>query len=138
MRKVKEGGFTLIELMITVAIVGILAAIAYPSYNNAMMKNRRASAQSYLSDVAQKQQQYLMDTRGYAATAADLKVAQPPSVTGYYDLSITVGTSTVPSFTATAAPISGGPQVPDGSLSITNNGTKSFFGRSTQPSAGNW
>jgi type IV pilus assembly protein PilE len=122
MRKVKEGGFTLIELMITVAIVGILAAIAYPSYNSAMMKNRRASAQAYLSDVAQRQQQYLMDTRGYAATTTDLKAATPSDVANYYDVSIAVGTSTVPSFTATADPK--GPQVPDGSLSISHNGTK--------------
>lgn len=124
MRKVKQHGFTLIELMITVAIVAILAAIAYPSYNNAVMKNRRSTAQAYLSDVAQKQQQYLMDNRSYAANATDLKVAQPPDVTGYYTLSITVGTSTVPTFTATAAPIAGKSQVPDGDLSITHNGTK--------------
>ena len=124
MQKVRQCGFTLIELMITVAIVAILAAIAYPSYNNAMMKNRRASAQAYLSDVAQRQQQYLMDNRAFTTSATDLKVPQPPDVTRYYELSITVGTSTVPSFTATAAPIAGSSQVKDGSLSITHNGTK--------------
>ena len=127
MRKVKEGGFTLIEVMIVVAIIAILAAVAYPSYNSAMMKNRRASAQAYLSDVAQRQQQYLMDTRSYAATATDLKAAAPSDVANFYDVSIAVGTSTVPSFTATAAPK--GSQIPDGPLSITNNGTKSPAGK---------
>jgi type IV pilus assembly protein PilE len=124
MRKVKQDGFTLIELMITVAIVAILSAIAYPSYNNAMMKNRRATAQAYLSDVAQKQQQYLMDNRAYATTATALNVPQPSDVTSFYTLSITVGTSTVPTFTATAAPIAGKSQASDGELSISQNGTK--------------
>lgn len=124
MQRVKQRGFTLIELMITVAIVGILGAIAYPSYQNAMIKNRRASAKAYLSDVAQRQQQYLMDNRAYAGTAADLKVAQPADVTRYYELAITVAASAPPAFTATVTPISTGPQASDGPLSITSNGTK--------------
>jgi type IV pilus assembly protein PilE len=125
MRKTsRQWGFTLIELMITVAIVGILAAIAYPSYKGAMIKNRRAAVQAYLSDVAQREQQFLMDNRAYTDNATTLKVVQPADVTQYYDLSITVANTTPPSFTATAAPKSTGPQVSDGSLSITQNGTK--------------
>ena len=119
-----QRGFTLIELMITVAIVGILGAIAYPSYQNAMIKNRRASAQSLLSDVAQRQQQYLMDNRSFAGSTTDLKVVEPPDVTRYYDVTVTAAASTPPAFTATATPKAGGPQVSDGFLSITQNGEK--------------
>jgi type IV pilus assembly protein PilE len=124
MKRVKQRGFTLIELIITVALVGILSAIAYPSYQSAMVKNRRAAAQAYLSDVAQRQQQYLMDSRAYTDDYTLLKVAQPPDVTRYYTLTITAAASTPPTFTATAAPISTGPQASDGTLSITSNGTK--------------
>jgi type IV pilus assembly protein PilE len=124
MQPVKQRGFTLIELMITVAVVAILAVIAFPTYQNAMVKNRRAAAKAHLSDVAQRQQQYLMDNRSYAANATDLKVNEPADVTRFYTLTITAAASTPPSFTATAAPISSGPQAADGTLSITHSGTK--------------
>lgn len=124
MRRRKQGGFTLIELMITVAVIGILAAVSYPMYQNAMVKNRRSAAQAFLADVAQRQQQFLMDNRSYAGTVSDLRVSEPADVSRYYDLSITAAASTPPSFTATATPKSAGSQVGDGALSITHNGTK--------------
>src|ERR1700694_5645418 len=65
--KLQHLGFSLIDVLITVAIVGILAAVTYPSYQAIMRKNSRAAAESYLADVAQRQQQYLLDQRGYAS-----------------------------------------------------------------------
>jgi type IV pilus assembly protein PilE len=56
-------GFSLIELMIVVAVVAILAMIAYPSYQDQMRKSRRGSAQAFMMDVAQRQQQRFLDTR---------------------------------------------------------------------------
>lgn len=115
-------GFTLIELMITVAVVAILASIAYPSYQNAMAKNRRATAQAYLADVAQREQQYLLDNRAYTDSTANLRLPVPPDVSRYYTIEITAAASTPPAFTATATPV--GTQVSDGTLRITATGQK--------------
>lgn len=122
MERGTQRGFTLIELMITVAIVAILASIAYPTYRDAMVKNRRASAKSLLADVAQRQQLFLMDNRAYAGSVADLKVPVPTDVSPYYDLTITAAATTPPSFTATAT--AKGAQLSDGPLTITHDGTK--------------
>lgn len=124
-KRTAAGGFTLIELMITVAIVGVLAAVAYPSYQNAMVKNRRAAALTLLSDIAQREQQYMMDARSFTDVLANLKItALPAEVSPYYTVAITITAGPPPTFTATATPIGGQTQVNDGTLSITNNGTK--------------
>jgi type IV pilus assembly protein PilE len=125
----KARGFTLIEIAVVVAIIGILAAIAIPSYQQYLRKGRRATAEAFLSDVASRQQQYLLDARGYAlgATAfSDLGIPTlPPDVTTYYVVTMTPAAATVPpTFTATATPIAGGVQAPDGTLAIDNTGAK--------------
>ena len=58
-------GFTLTELMIAVAIVGVLAVIAYPSYQDHLRKGRRSAAQSLMINIAAREQQYLIDARRY-------------------------------------------------------------------------
>lgn len=122
-------GFTLMELMIAVAIVGILAAIAYPSYTKQIIKGNRASAQSYLMDVAQREQAYLLDNRSYAATEAALGTSAPADVSKYYTISITAPAGAVPpTFTATATPIAGSAQASDVTLSITEANVKSPSG----------
>lgn len=122
--KRSTSGFTLIELMIVVAVIGLLAAVAYPAYNGAVVKNRRAAAQAYLADVAQRQQQYLMDARSFAATPADLGTPVPTDVGKYYTITFTLSAATPPSYTLTAAPLSGSSQAADGALGITSNGTR--------------
>lgn len=126
MRKFQsQQGFTLIELMIAVAVIGILVAVGLPSYNNAVRKANRSEAQSVLMDIASRQQQMLVDTRKYVATVAALNTSVPSKVAGNYTIAITLGTGLAPSFDATATPI--GSQVKDscGVLSINQLGAKS-------------
>jgi type IV pilus assembly protein PilE len=95
-------GFTLIELMITVAIMGILAMVAYPSYNDFVVRSNRAEAPRELVRLANLQEQLFVDSRAYTENMADLvggtdSIYQTPS--GHYKISATVVDST---FTLTA------------------------------------
>jgi type IV pilus assembly protein PilE len=64
-------GFTLIELMIVVAIVGILAMIALPGYERQVIRSNRTAAQAQMMDIANRQQQYLLAERSYAILGGD-------------------------------------------------------------------
>jgi type IV pilus assembly protein PilE len=122
-------GFSLIEVMVVVAIVGILAAVAYPSYTNYLIKGSRAAAQSHLMDLALAQQQYLNDTRGYASTIDELNVATPTSVSDFYTIGAPSVTGAPPTFTLSAVPISTKRNKDDGTLTITHTGVKTPAGK---------
>lgn len=111
----------MIELMIAVAVVGILVAIVYPSYQTQIRKSHRTEAQSALMNVAGRQQQFLLDTRSYAATLADLGVTVPPDVSRHYSISLAVANEAnlPPTFTVTAQPL--GDQTADSCATLTVN-----------------
>jgi type IV pilus assembly protein PilE len=122
----RERGFTLIEVMVTVAIVAILAGVALPSYRDHMRKSRRAEAQAYLMAVASRQQQFLLDTRGYAPNLATVGVPTPANVAASYDLAVTTVAGPPPTFRVTATPKATTDQVKErcGILTIDQTGLK--------------
>ncbi|MBA2963475.1 MULTISPECIES: type IV pilin protein [Ramlibacter] len=131
-------GFTLIELMITVAVIGILAAVAFPSYTKYLAKGRRAAAQAVMHNVGSRQEQYMLNSRSYypspAGSSTDLSglgITLGTDVSGYYTITVTSDTS--PAWTVTAAPRA--PQTVNdatcGTLTLTNAGAKGASGGST-------
>lgn len=125
-----QQGFTLIELMITVAIVGILAAVAYPSYTSYVVKSNRAAAQAFLLNVANREEQYVLDARQYATATTNAEVntnlglSVPSEVSKYYTVTIANGAGGVRTFVITATPLAGSAQASDGPLTLDNAGTK--------------
>lgn len=122
MKKINYG-FTLIELIIVVAIIGIIASIAYPSYQDYVKKTNRTAAKSFLMDIMQKEQQYLLDAREYADNLTELDMSIPEEVSKYYSISqpFTV-TSNPPKVSVTATAT--GSQASDGNLTISSSGEK--------------
>ena len=117
-------GFTLLEMMIVVAIVGILAAIAYPSYQNYLKRSNRSAAETFMLDLANRQQQYLLDQRSYANGLATLTSSTPAEVSAVYDVTVTSAGGPPPTFTISAVPKAGTIQAGDGTLTLDQAGTK--------------
>jgi type IV pilus assembly protein PilE len=107
-----DRGFTLIEIMGVVAIIGILTAVVLPSYWNSVMKSRRSSAQSALLDLASREARYYTSNNVYTADLPTLgfptgTTAVPVPGGGnnhFYDVTATVGPDPN-SYTLTAVPV---------------------------------
>ncbi len=81
-RQTKQRGFTLLELMIVVVIVGVISAVAYPSYMRYVVNTKRTAATSILLQVADRQQQFFMDNKTYTADLTNLGFPASPLVVG--------------------------------------------------------
>ena len=121
-------GFTLIELMLVVAIVGILSSIAYGYYGDNVMSANRTEGRVTLTQVAGSLEKCRTLYGSY--NAANCNVVLPVvSVTNYYSIDATAMAAT--SFTLTASPVAGGPQAKDTdctAITLTNTGMKAGTG----------
>lgn len=127
-RQSRSGGVTLIELVVTMVIVSILAAAAYPSYQKYLKRGRRVAAQAHMMDLAQRQQEYLLNVRAYATSAAALNAPPPADVATFYTVSITADPMPPQSFIISATPRPGGAQAGDVILTLDSTGVRSPAG----------
>lgn len=118
-------GFTLIEVMITIAIIALLAAMAWSIYNKQSIKQRRTDAVIALTQASLEMDRCNSDRGGFSASC----LTTPLSPKGYYTVSVAVNNSDA--FTLTATPKAGGPQTKDAdctSLTLNQLGQQGYTG----------
>lgn len=128
-------GFTLIEVMITVVIIGILASIAVPSYSNYVLRGKRSEGRAFLMDAAAQQERFYSDCNRYGTLAGARNCGtgvagiSTSSETGLYNLAVGNLGANNQTFTLTATPTFDDPGC--GNLTITQAGTRGESGTLT-------
>lgn len=131
----RSRGFTLIEVMIVVVIVGILLMVALPGYQGVMQKGRRGDARAALLDASNRQEQYQLDFGTYTADMTDLGYAADPftSEEGLYRIdAVSCASGTIATcYVLTATQVAGAPQSKDTrctTLSLDSFGNRTATG----------
>ena len=138
----RQKGFTLIEVMIVVAIIGILAAIAYPSYAEYMKKGRRTEAKSEMQQIAQRLSNYALRNGSTAgATLTGIGAAATyPATSPYYTFNLSgngSGGALESSGTWVLSATPSGVQVGDGTIRLNSDGQKCWVKGQTTCTLGN-
>lgn len=124
-----KNGYTLMELIVTVAVIGILASISIPSYTSYILKARRIEGRSFLMEIMQRQEKYYNENNTYVINLTQLgySSATPNSEKDYYKVTATAATDGIANnVILTSQPI--GSQTKDtecGSFIMNSNGVKS-------------
>lgn len=132
----RAAGFTLIELVIVIVIVGILASIALPAYQDSLRKGRRADAKSGLMDAANRQERFMLDRGTYTDDMTQLGFGADPFITEetYYSVDLEAPDPNCPigtCYTLKATPVVGGIQTEDAhctSFTLKSTGAKTATG----------
>jgi type IV pilus assembly protein PilE len=128
----KARGFTLIELVIAIAVIALLTVVAYPSYRQHLIRASREAAKSELVDFAALQEKIYLNSDAYASSvtgaytgnaAGGLGRTSGKTNDGKYSMSLVTAAQ---SFTMTATPVTGSLQVGDGNLAISSDGTRTW------------
>jgi type IV pilus assembly protein PilE len=121
--RTRDRGFTLIELVISVSIVGILASMSFGSYQKYYLRTNRSAAQQFMLDVVNRQELYLLDARTYTANVGNngLGLAIPTNVAGRYAITVALTVGPPQGYVVTATPT--GNQTEDGALTLASDGT---------------
>lgn len=131
----KLKGFTLIELMIVVAVIGILAGIAFPAYQDSVAKSRRSEAAAVLTEAAQRLEVFFSQNGRYCEEAANcdaiapvFQTAIPASGAAYYNVSPVAGSLQTRTYTLQAVPTGAMDGDACGTLTITHTGATAASG----------
>ena len=142
-QEMHQRGMNLIELLVVVAIISILGALAYPSYVQHIVDTKRTAGRNILMQVADRQQQFFMDNKTYAANLTNLGFGANPLIVGDDGrelaagadtvYSLTLANVTVTTYTITAAPLNGqlGRDTECGSLTLDQSGIRGQSGTGT-------
>ena len=137
MKTTRIGGFSLIELLITFLVIGILAAIAYPSFVQYVVRGSREAAKSELLQLSNLQEKIYLNSSSYATSITagyngrsdgGLGMASGRTSDGKYAVAIVPAAGPTNVYTITATPVAGTRQAADGNITIASDGTRTWKG----------